>query len=433
MVHEAAARVAAHQAIEQAYREEWTSLLATLAGQVGGDIGLAEEAVADAFAAAAAEWPERGVPSRPGGWLTTVARRRAIDRLRRDRTRVANLAALDHLEQLVRDENDTTTSDDRGHDRSAIADDRLRLLFTCCHPALALDARVALTLRAVGGLEVAAVARGFLTTEATMYQRLVRAKRKVKAAGIPYRVPADDELPERLGGVLHVVHLVYTEGHVATDGDALIRAELCDEAIRLARLVVELLPSAAEAHGLLALLLLTDARRPARTDADGLPISLEDQDRARWDRAAIAEGIAVLDHALTLRQPGPFQVQAAVAALHAEAATWETTDWTQIAALYGELERIAPSPVVTINRAAAITFVDGPHVGLAVLAGLDDDGRLDRYQPLHATRAELLARAGDLEGAAAAYRRAIDLSQNPAEQRALEARAARWGCSPLER
>ena len=253
-----------------------------------------------------------------------------------------------------------------------------------------------------------------------MYQRLVRAKRKVKAAGIPYRVPADDELPERLGGVLHVVHLVYTEGHVATDGDALIRAELCDEAIRLARLVAELLPSAAEAHGLLGLLLLTDARRPARTDADGLPISLEDQDRARWDRAAITEGIAVLDHALTLRQPGPFQVQAAVAALHAEAATWETTDWTQIAALYGELERIAPSPVVTINRAAAITFVDGPHVGLAVLAGLDDDGRLDRYQPLHATRAELLARAGDLEGAAAAYRRAIDLSQNPAEQRALK-------------
>jgi RNA polymerase sigma-70 factor, ECF subfamily len=428
-MQEAAARVAAHQAIEHAYREEWTLLLATLAGQVGGDIGLAEEAVADAFAAAAAEWPERGVPSRPGGWLTTVARRRAIDRLRRDRTRVANLAALDHLEQLVRDENDAPTSDDRDHERSAIADDRLRLLFTCCHPALALDARVALTLRAVGGLEVAAVARGFLTTEATMYQRLVRAKRKVKAAGIPYRVPADDDLPERLGGVLHVVHLVYTEGHVATDSDALIRAELCDEAIRLARLVAELLPSAAEAHGLLALLLLTDARRPARVDADGLPISLEDQDRARWDRAAIAEGTAVLDHALTLQQPGPFQVQAAVAALHAEATTWETTDWAQIAALYGELERIAPSPVVTINRAAAITFVDGPHVGLAVLAGLDDDGRLDRYQPLHATRAELLARAGDLEGAAAAYRRAIDLSQNPAEQRALNARAARWGCS----
>ena len=431
-MQEAAARVAAHHAIEQAYREEWTSLLATLAGQVGGDIGLVEEAVADAFAAAAAEWPERGVPSRPGGWLTTVARRRAIDRLRRDRTRVANLAALDHLEQLVRDENDTPTSDDRGHDRSAIADDRLRLLFTCCHPALALDARSRSRSARWAGSRSPWSLRGFLTTEATMYQRLVRAKRKVKAAGIPYRVPADDDLPERLGGVLHVVHLVYTEGHVATDGDPLIRAELCDEAIRLARLVAELLPSAAEAHGLLGLLLLTDARRPARTDADGLPISLEDQDRARWDRAAITEGIAVLDHALTLRQPGPFQVQAAVAALHAEAATWETTDWTQIATLYGELERIAPSPVVTINRAAAITFVDGPHVGLAVLVGLDDDGRLDRYQPLHATRAELLARAGDLEGAAAAYRRAIDLSQNPAEQPALDARA-RWGCSPLER
>jgi RNA polymerase sigma-70 factor (ECF subfamily) len=258
-----------------------------------------------------------------------------------------------------------------------------------------------------------------------MYQRLVRAKRKIKAAGIPYRVPADDELPERLGGVLHVLHLVYTEGHVATAGDSLVRADLCVEAIRLARLVVELLPASAEASGLLALLLLTDARRPARTDADGTPVSLEEQDRRLWDRGAIAEGTAVLDHALGLGRPGPFQVQAAVAALHAEAPSWEATDWPQIAALYGELSRLAPSPVVTLNRAAALAFADGPHVGLALLATLDGDERLDRYQPLHATRAELLARAGDAAGAADAYRRALDLTTNPVEHRALSRRAAR--------
>ena len=415
----------AHLAIERAYREEWTALLATLAGQVGGDIGLAEDAVADAFAAAASEWPTNGVPAKPGGWLTTVARRRAIDALRRGRTRTANQSALEHLEALVRDDNDTPTVDEHGHDRSGVADDRLRLPFTCCHPALALDTRVALTLRVVGGLEVPEIARAFLATETTMYQRLVRAKRKVKAAGIPYRVPADDELPERLGGALHVLHLVYTEGHVATTGDDLVRADLCVEAIRLSRLVVELLPHAAEAHGLLALLLLTDARRPARTDDDGTPISLEDQDRSRWDRDAIAEGTAVLDHALGRGTPGPFQVQAAVAALHAEAPSWDATDWPQIAALYGELERLAPSPVATLNRAAALALADGPHVGLALLATLDGDARLDRYQPLHATRAELLARSGDLDRAADAYRRAIELTHNPAERRALVARATR--------
>ena len=284
---------------------------------------------------------------------------------------------------------------------------------------------MALTLRAVGGLEVTAVARAFLTSEATMYQRLVRAKRKIKSAGIPYRVPPDDELPARLGGVLHVVHLVYTEGHVATTGDELVRADLCAEAIRLARLVAQLLPGEPEATGLLALLLLTDARRPARTDAEGLPVSLEDQDRSRWDRDAIAEGTVVLDHALAQRAPGPFQVQAAVAALHAEAPSWSATDWPQIAALYGELERLAPSPVVTLNRAAAIAQADGPHAGLAALRALETDGRLDHYQPFHATRAEILALTGDLDAAAAAYQRAIDLSQNLAERQALSTRAQR--------
>ena len=420
----------AADALAQAYREEWTNLIATLAGQVGGDIGLAEDAVADAFAAAAADWPRYGAPARPGGWLTTVARRRAIDALRRDRTRTANQAALEHLEALVRDENDEPARDEHGHDRSGVADDRLRLLFTCCHPALALEGRVALTLRAVGGLEVSEVARALLTTETTMYQRLVRAKRKVKAAGIPYRVPIDEELPERLGGVLHVVHLIYTEGHTTTTGDDVSRADLCEEAIRLARLVVGLLPAQADAHGLLALLLLTDARRPARTDADGTPVSLEDQDRRRWDRDAVTEGAAVLDHALTLRDPGVFQVQAAVAALHAEARSWDATDWPQIARLYQELERIAPSPVFTLNRAAALAHADGPHVGLALLATLDGDQRLARYQPLHATRAELLARSGDLDGAAEAYRRALELTGSEAERRALHRRAARFGCAP---
>ncbi|MEZ5411496.1 MAG: DUF6596 domain-containing protein [Acidimicrobiales bacterium] len=417
---------AVHLAIERAYREEWTALLAMLARQVDGDIGLAEDAVADAFAAATADWPTSGVPARPGGWLTTVARRRAIDALRRGTTRTANQAALRHLEHLMR--NDEPVADEHGHDRSGVADDRLRLLFTCCHPALTLEARVALTLRAVAGLEVPEIARAFLTTESTMYQRLVRAKRKIKAAGIPYRVPADEDLPERLGAVLHVLHLVYTEGHVGTAGDELIRADLCEEAVRLARLVAVLLPGAAEAHGLLALLLLTDARRPARVDADGTPVSLEHQDRSRWNRDAVTEGTVVLDHALRLGAPGPFQVQAAIAALHAEAPSWEATDWPQIAALYGELHRLAPSPVATVNRAAAAALADGPHVGLALLETLEDDERVERYQPLHATRAELLARAGELDRATDAYRRAIDLSRNQAERRALAARAASYGC-----
>lgn len=405
----------ASEAVERAYREEWTALLATLAGQLGGDVGLAEDAVAEAFAAAVAEWSTRGVPSRPGAWLTTVARRRAIDRMRREATRSA---ALDRLETLMRDDEVPAAE----VDTSSLVDDRLRLLFTCCHPALALEARVALTLRVVGGLEVAEVARGLLTTETTMYQRLVRAKRKIKAAKVPYRVPGDDELPARVHGVLHVLQLVYAEGHVASSGEELLRADLCQEAVRLGRLVTKLLPEDPEVLGLLAFLLLTDARRPARADARGMPVSLEDQDRGRWDRDLITEGAAVLARALELRSPGPFQVQAAVAALHAEAPHWDATDWPQIAALYGELERLSPSPVVTINRAAALAMADGPHVGLAVLDGLVADDRLERYQPLHATRAELLARAGERDRADAAYERAIALTENEAERRALEER-----------
>jgi RNA polymerase sigma-70 factor, ECF subfamily len=411
-------------ALERAHREEWTAILATLTRQVGGDLGLAEDAVADAFAEAAATWPRTGVPGRPGGWLTTTARRRAIDRLRRDQTRAAHQAALEHLERLVRLDTDPTALPDDGTDASSVTDDRLRLVFTCCHPALALEARIALTLRAVGGIEVPELARLFLTTEATMYQRLVRAKRKITAAGIPYRVPGDDELPARLGGVRHVVALVYTEGHTATAGDELVRAELCEEAVRLAGLLVELVPHDAETLGLQALPLLTDARRPARTDAAGDAVSLEDQDRTRWDRTRIAIGTAALDRALALDAPGPFQVQAAIAALHADAASWEETDWPQVAALYGELARLDPSPVVAVNRAVAVAQAHGPAAGLALLAPLDGDERLARFVPLHAARAELLRQAGDGPGARDAYARAVALTTNERERSALERRAA---------
>lgn len=416
----------AHRAVERAYRDDWTALVATLAGQVGGDISLAEESVADAFAAATASWPDTGVPNRPGGWLLTVARRRAIDALRRNQTQTRNQAALARLEDQLRDD-DGRSDGAPDEDASVVGDDRLRLVFTCCHPALALESRIALTLRTVAGLGIAEVARAFLVTETTMYQRIVRAKRKIVAAAIPYRVPPADELPDRLGAVLHVVYLIYSEGHTATGGEELLRADLCREAIRLARLVAELVPDEPEATGLLALLLLTDARRAARVDAQGRPVSLEHQDRARWDRDAIAEGCALVEHAMRRGAPGPFQIQAAVAALHAEAPTWDTTDWPQIAALYGEMDRIAPSPVTRVNQAAAVAMADGPNVGLRLLAPLLDDARLERYQPLHATHAELLVRAGDLTAATAAYRRAIELTDNAAERGALAQRARARG------
>lgn len=407
--------------LDRAYREEWAAVLATLARHVGGDLALAEDAVQDAFVAAAAEWPKRGVPRRPGAWLTTAARRRAIDRLRREQVRAAHQPALEHLERLARldDGGDPVTA---GYDDSSVTDDRLRLIFTCCHPALAPEARLALTLRAVCGLEVPQLARAFLTSETAMYQRLVRAKRKIVAAGIPYRVPSDDQLPERLAGVHRVVYLIFNEGHSATTGDELMDSGLCDEALRLARLLARLMPGDAETLGLLALLLLTDARRPARTGASGEAVSLEHQDRSRWDLAKRAEGTAVLDEALRQEQAGPYQVQAAIAALHVEAPSFAATDWGQIAALYATLERLDPSPVVTVNRAVAVAQTRGARAGLAVLAPLEGDARLTRYQPLHAARAELLRLAGDQAGADAAHRRAVELTGNAAERAALDAR-----------
>jgi RNA polymerase sigma-70 factor (ECF subfamily) len=411
--------------LDRAYREEWAGILATLTRQVGGDLGLAEDAVQDAFVAAAADWPRRGIPRRPGGWLTVTARRRAIDRLRRERTRATHQPALEHLERLMRLDDGPTTAPATTTEPAATSlhDDRLRLVFTCCHPALSLEARLALTLRAVGGLDVPQIARAFLTTETAMYQRLVRAKRKITTAGIPYRVPPDDQLSERLAGVLRVVYLIYNEGHTATASEELVREPLCDDALRLARLVAELMPDDPESLGLLALLLLTDARRPARTDRAGDPVALDEQDRRLWDADRIAEGLAVLQRALSAGRAGPYQVQAAIAALHAEAPSYEATDWRQIAALYATLARLDPSPVVAINRAVAVAQADGPEAGLAVLAPLEGDRRLARYQPLHVARAELLRRVGDTAGARAAHRQALALTSNARERAALERRA----------
>jgi RNA polymerase sigma-70 factor, ECF subfamily len=405
---------AAAAALERAYRDERAAVLATLTRRLDGNLALAEDAVQDAVLAAAVDWERRGVPDRPGAWLTTTAWRKALDRIRRDRALAARLPALAEpaAAPAFLDE-----------DISSLPDDRLRMLFACCHPALAPEARMALTLRSVAGLTVPEIARAFLSSDDAMERRLVRARRKVADARIPFRVPPDDVLPERLAGVLRVVYLVFNEGHVATVGDVLVRGELCDEAIRLARLLARVLPADAETLGLLALLLLLDARRAARTDAGGAPVALEDQDRARWDAARIEEGRETLHRALALPAHGPYVIQAAIAALHAEAASFDATDWPQIAALYAELERREPTAVVAVNRALAVGLAEGPAAGLALLDGLDADRRLARYQPLHAVRAELLRRAGDAAGAEAAYQRAIALSGNERQRDALRGRA----------
>jgi RNA polymerase sigma-70 factor (ECF subfamily) len=405
-------------AVERAFREQSGRVLATLIRHLGGDFELAQDALQDALAIALTAWPRDGVPESPGAWIAVTARRRAIDRIRRERALADRMQALRTLMDLERQ-----AEPEPEHD-SSVPDDRLRLIFTCCHPALSLEARVALTLRTLGGLTTPEIARAFLVPEATMAQRLVRAKRKISAAGIPYRVPPDEALDERLGGVLAVLYLVFNEGYAARDGDRLVRADLCDEAIRLARLLARLMPDDAEAAGLLALMLLHDSRRAARTDDAGRYVALPDQDRSRWDSARIAEGVASLERALRLRRPGPYQLQAAIAALHAEARAAQDTDWPQIAALYGELMRRAPSPVVAVNRAVAIGMADGPHAGLVLLDCLAHERRLDAYQPFHAARAELLRRSGDTGAAGAAYDAAIALSSNPVEREELERRRA---------
>ena len=404
-------------AVARAFRDERAIVLATLIRQAG-DFQLAEDAVQDAFEAAVTAWRRDGVPGNPGAWITTAARRRAIDRLRRDRSVADRAERLAELTRL-----DTQREEEASmEDESSIVDDRLRLIFTCCHPALAMPARVALTLRALGGMTTGEIARAFLVAEPTMGKRIVRAKRKIADAHIPYRVPADDELPDRLRGVLRVVYLIFNEGYVATEGDRLVRGELCDEAIRLGELLSRLMPDDAEVWGLSALMLLHDARRAARVDSSGRYVALDEQDRALWDQGRIREGLARLERAVRLRRPGEYQLQAAITALQMQGPEAGAPDWAQIAELYGALARLNPSPVIELNRAVAVGLADGPAAGLALLEPLLADSTLERYQPLHAAHAELLSRAGDAAGAAPAYERAIALTANAVERAELERR-----------
>jgi RNA polymerase sigma-70 factor (ECF subfamily) len=404
-------------AITDAFRDERAAVLATLIRQVG-DFQLAEDAVQDAFTDAVTAWRRDGVPDRPGAWITVAARRRAIDRVRRDRSLAHRAARLAELAPPAEQE------DDPVNDNSAVVDDRLRLMFTCCHPALQEAAQVALTLRMLGGLTTGEIARAFLVSEPTMGKRIVRAKRKIADAHIPYRLPADEELPDRLRGVLRVVYLIFNEGYSATGGDRLVRADLCAEAIRLGRLLAQLMPDDAEVLGLLALMLVHDGRRAARVDPQGSYVELSAQDRSLWDAGRIDEGLGMLARAVRLGRPGEYQLQAAITAAHVEAPDSESTDFERIAELYGALAKVSPSPVVEVNRAAAVAFAWGPRAGLELLEPLLGEAVLHDYQPLHATHADLLRRAGDAVGAARAYRRAIELTDNRVERAELEHRLA---------